>query len=570
MNRSLQDVILEYPQAPHLVCHLMPGQRWNNLTGNAVEALIEGRNPPLPIQEFLEHLEKNYPDAFAQIQHVYAYCYKATAREYAIQKVPIEGFEVRLAVIHMGFYPQYRKLLFDERLKITKETGWYPYIVGAKIAFDTSTYSNVSDIHPERLLIGELVGIRRVAKPLKTTSNLNAFLLEGTQGNILLDTGFEVDLAQARDLKAIFISHMHGDHTGGLDQFIGKTSVPVILSDATARYLAQTRFSESNQLQAFQSQVVVVDQSPKDLTNSQLDTYPIFHTPGALGLTYTDNRGKAVFFPGDICLRNGFYADQYRQLLKRILKHPAREKYVFMDMAMARGRAETVIDEEDIPNSVIEEFAFTNKRDVFFLGHVQELSIYTYLYAWQMTQKFPSENRPMFVLNDNYYNLLGSLYTYMTAGKLYHKDPLVKYLWDGHTSNFAESYRVYPLSALPNFLPEDKFIFFTSDQDLKTNPALQSRLKWSNVIRLAKLATEQDVELAQLCEPCRNILKVASPDWSFHSRECDTIEFIRELNQAGVKVILFHLGTESLRAIIKRHALDARMVIACSGDRITF
>ena len=68
----------------------------------------------------------------------------------------------------------------------------------------------------------------------------------------------------------------------------------------------------------------------------------------------------------------------------------------------------------------------------------------------------------------------------------------------------------------------------------------------------------------------QNILKVASPDWSFHSRKCDTIEFIRELNQAGVKVILFHLGTESLKSIIKRHDLDPRIVIACSGDRITF
>jgi len=220
MNHSLPDIILEYPQAPHLTCHLMHGQRWNNLTDNAVEALIQGRNPPLPIQEFLEHLEKNYPTAFAQIQHIYAYCYKAATRECAIKKVPYEGFEIRLAVIHMGFYPQYRKLLFDERLRITRETGWYPYIVGSKIAFDTSTYLTVSDIQPKALLIGDLIGIRRVAKPLKTTSNLNAFLLEGTQGNILLDTGFEVDLAQTPDLKAIFISHMHGDHTGGLDQLI--------------------------------------------------------------------------------------------------------------------------------------------------------------------------------------------------------------------------------------------------------------------------------------------------------------------------------------------------------------
>ena len=149
-----------------------------------------------------------------------------------------------------------------------------------------------------------------------------------------------------------------------------------------------------------------------------------------------------------------------------------------------------------------------------------------------------------------------------------HIDPIVQKLWPYGIANFAESQRTYPLSSLKNIKRNERFVFFISDTDLLTNRLLKERLKWSNLIRMAKLAEDVNHSLSVICEPCHNILKVTSPDWSFHSRESDLAALSRKLTATGVKVIFFHQVGEGMRDIIKRNKLEPKMVIPCTDKTI--
>ena len=108
-----------------------------------------------------------------------------------------------------------------------------------------------------------------------------------------------------------------------------------------------------------------------------------------------------MFYPGGICLSNGFYQEQADQLFDYVMNFDAQKKFVMLNTVMARGKQSVISHEKDVPETTIDTFTFDTKRDVFFLAYLQELSIYSYLLAWRKTQKLPSEEQPSFVLNDD-------------------------------------------------------------------------------------------------------------------------------------------------------------------------
>jgi|GEM_PF-1583715 len=569
------DQKLDYPKAPDLDAYLMQSP-WRGPVSRAVEALIaaHGKEVRSPAQ-FLDYLGETFPEEFSHIQDVSFYRLAVDRLYKDCQNIPSEPFELRIAVIHTQPVPWTRRVLFETRQQTTDATGWYPLIQGAR--------ANLGGTHYEALMartqagkpsgwrdfsLGDLTSIRRVASS-KHPDNFNAFLLEGSQGTLLLDTGFGVNHDQLGSLKAVFLSHMHEDHTGGLPEVARRWSVPVILSDPTARhiYLKQAKNARVVE-QIFANAVIIHAPQQAQSTDGALSFFPVFHTPGSFGICYADPRGTAVFYPGDICLSNGFYQEQANDLFNLVSAHPAHNKYVLLDSVMARGKHSFVSHEKDIPETTIDAFISETRRDVFFLAYVQELSIYSYLLAWHKTQKLPPGEQPCFVLNDDLFELLGSLYAQMQDRGGKHLDPVVQKLWPTGVANFAESQRIYPLSALKNYKGPDRYVFFISDTDLLTNRYLKSRLKWSNLIRMAKLAEDEHHSLSVLCEPCHNILKVASPEWNFHSRESDLVSLTKRLNEAGVKVIFFHQSGVGMRDIVKRNRLDPEMAIACGDSPI--
>lgn len=84
--------------------------------------------------------------------------------------------------------------------------------------------------------------------PLSSGSKGNASLLTTKTGNILIDAGISVrslseKLSQLHcsieSLKAIFITHEHHDHIGGLKSLAFKYSIPVLTNYATAEAIVE-------------------------------------------------------------------------------------------------------------------------------------------------------------------------------------------------------------------------------------------------------------------------------------------------------------------------------------------
>ena len=59
-------------------------------------------------------------------------------------------------------------------------------------------------------------------------------------------------------------------------------------------------------------------------------------------------------------------------------------------------------------------------------------------------------------------------------------------------------------------------------------------------------------------------MRIASEDWVFHSKEQDLADFVRNLTDDGIKVLLCHNYPKALRRFIKRFGLDARFVFSNS------
>jgi glyoxylase-like metal-dependent hydrolase (beta-lactamase superfamily II) len=91
--------------------------------------------------------------------------------------------------------------------------------------------------------LGELKTIRNVSVDIVGSNGNprkgNAFLVVGSLGSLLMDTGFAVDPISTKNTRAVFLSHFHGDHTSGLWQFVEQSNAPIILSEATLTYLCQ-------------------------------------------------------------------------------------------------------------------------------------------------------------------------------------------------------------------------------------------------------------------------------------------------------------------------------------------
>ena len=78
-------------------------------------------------EEFLEFIEKCYPKEAENIELVRFYDFTWT-----FDKKYGDNFRFHLSVIYIKPCGKTRDTLFSNRDKITKYTGWYPYIVGSR------------------------------------------------------------------------------------------------------------------------------------------------------------------------------------------------------------------------------------------------------------------------------------------------------------------------------------------------------------------------------------------------------------------------------------------------------
>lgn len=552
---------------------------WDGPVRRAIEALTQAQPEQIMSEEgFLDHLQTHYAEYYQGLDWVTFSRFAPPGASWLGQKLPSPGFELRLALIYLEPDPKLRTGLFGLRQQITSETGWYPLVQGKRAATERPNYKpflpRPSEYGPNNRIefaLGELRSLRNVSVDVMGNNGNpkkgNTFLVEGSLGSLLMDTGFAVDLNSTKNTRAVFLSHFHGDHASGLWPLVEQSNAPIILSEATLTYLCQKEGVSNPLVKKLIRNAHIIEEPRLPLkVDGDIRFYPTYHAPGSYGMVYRNLQDQAIFYPGDICLRNGFL-NKYDDLLSFIRDFDAEHKYVLLDGAMVR-REDFSIEVEDTPEQILEELhTGVQRRNVVFVSQSEEASIYTFILAFKYTNKGP--DIPFLVVNDKLFELTRRLIRPVLKRDYKGFDPFVESVLKKDILNFIESYRVFPMSALPNFEPQQKLIIFATKADLEKNEALKERVAKSDVVIAGVQALSEDVELSRLTNKCRLVHRVASPDWAFHSSGEDMAAFIRDLSAINVSSILFHAGSDALKKYINKNNLDKKLVSAISHKSLS-
>jgi len=104
-------------------------------------------------------------------------------------------------------------------------------------------------------------GVHQIKLPLPgALDHVNVYLIEGTQGNLLIDTGFDAPEAFGalrdalkfggfgfKDITVIAATHVHPDHFGMVDKLKQLSGAKVALGEIEARFV-DSRYGKTDAL----------------------------------------------------------------------------------------------------------------------------------------------------------------------------------------------------------------------------------------------------------------------------------------------------------------------------------
>ena len=539
---------------------------WFGPWEKAISALQQVSVVPLTEDQYLDYIKSKHPNVYQSIEWVRFHRFKWKGKRKT--NLPrSKHFEFRLAVTNLQPVNGVRDYLYSIREQITKDTGWYPVVQGNRAWIHAPPFRKLQKPRRQKsiakvdLEIGELRGIR----DLFPLGGGNSLLLEGTRGNVLLDTGFHVDAKALANVKLVFLSHFHKDHSGGLRTVLSHSRIPVLLSETSLTYLFgldEVPQAEKEQL----AQRSFVLEFCKLGSHSTIKVFPVFHAPGSFGVAISDGIAKSVFYLGDACLRNGFH-DSKGQILKYLREDTSPHKYVIIDAALV-NKGDFGISEEDTPDTVIDEVASSiRKRNVIFVSDGVETLLYSYILTFYKTRQ--SAGQPVkIVVSDELYSLAQRLLGPLILRDYKYVDPFIYSLVGRHISNFVESHRIYPLSSLHYIDQREGVVAFCMPKEIQANDFLRGRASKADILLLGTLALRRKIPPQVSDTQPRSVLRVASPDWSFHTSPEDLADFSRDLALSGVKTILFHNHPNAIRDFIAEYSLNSEYVRGSASEPI--
>lgn len=518
----------------------------------AIEALKNVNHTPYTHNEYIAFIEKCYPNIFLEIELIRFYDY--VWQDNRKGELP---FHFRLALTYLNPNGMLRDKLFEERTKITSHTGWYPYVMGSRANITTPIHKKLNDAYGVNF---NKIGLLSLGRPLElvdisTSDNANAILLKCEGGSILFDTGFGVDIPSNCNLRLVCISHFHRDHISGLNILLKERSVPVIMSEVTLEYMLITDYLSDDEKINLSKNVIVLEKIMHSrVFRRYFDFFPVFHCPGSTGFVYKWNDVMSIYYLGDVCLNNGFMS--FGNNLKLTFESDFNKyKYIIMDAAMV-GKSAFTIDSEDIPLLLVSDiFEIVRKRNIAFVSSYAETLIYSYILSFISSNRLNDKSIKL-VLNDELYYTIKSLWGAVILQKQRaFQDPFIKYVIGNNRENFIESQRLYPLSSLQTINDEENLILFLAISDLENHDQLYQRVKGADVVLVGAWTVKASIpETVSQLKP-RSVLRIASPDWSFHSTEQDILDAVREWESMGAKTVLFHNYTKVLKKFIKSSSM---------------
>lgn len=491
----------------------------------------------MSITQFVDYVAEAQPVFFRDIEYIsfYDFTYNTEGK--------YRGTRFRVAQLYLAPDPYVRDGFFEAGPEITASTGWYPLAMGSRARFTHRKYAKAIRFQATEVDIGDVISVANAS----SHDGGQSVLLQGDKGSILLDTGFGVAPEAIGLAEAVFVSHYHKDHVAGLGDF-RCTRVPLIVPEPV---LASIWGRPDTNLQGLSRRFHLAEDCTK--TSKKFYTFPVFHAPGSHGCVYTDGARKAVIYPGDLCLRNRF-ADRRGEVLDFVRGVEADQKWVLVDAALV-GNKDSLLNQDASLDQWLDEFSqSTSDHDLAFVADSPELLVYTYLYTFFRTRV--SKHR--LVVNGFTHGLLRSLWGYVMT-KSEHRDSVIYSTVGGTKSDFVETFRLYRVSSLIHFRLDEKVIMFLSSDDLE-NPIVRDRLSLANVVLLGKYALDEEAFTQHTDALSSPPLRVASPDWSFHSSEEDVRWLVESLSAEGVRTILFHNYPKRLAKFVRKYGLNSDMV----------
>lgn len=233
------------------------------------------------------------------------------------------------------------------------------------------------------------------------------------------------------------------------------------------------------------------------------------------------------------------------------------------------GRNEVTIANEDTPEDVIREFCqVAHRRNILFLSNQIENLVYTYIKTFMLTTK--AERPIRIIVSNDLYQTVRSLWRPVILRQIEMFDPVVRATIGKGQHNFAESHRLYPLTdeVLSKIPEREACIIFSNPQDIATIKLLNARAKNSDIILSGTMAIREEIPSSVLSAKPRSVVRIASPDWSFHSAERDLAKLVQALIHNGTKILLFHNYRKRIDKFIKTYQLNNKFVFALGDDRI--
>lgn len=132
--------------------------------------------------------------------------------------------------------------------------------------------------------------------PLFSSSSGNSTYISTKNGSILIDAGVSMkSINSAIDsiggdfdsIKAVAVTHTHGDHITGLRPVLNKTKAKLIATEKTAEYLINNNKIPKD------TEIVIIENSPLEICGNEISAFPTSHdADGSCGYSFTFSGGK--------------------------------------------------------------------------------------------------------------------------------------------------------------------------------------------------------------------------------------------------------------------------------------
>lgn len=358
----------------------------------AIKALRQRTIKPVLAIDFMYYLKHKYRQHLKSIEWIRFHRFVEDKISYAV------------AILNIAPSLESRTQLYEDRELITRETGWYPLIMGSKARIHlplidrASIWDNME--HLKLTSFGNVSSMRESSQ-----RSGNSFKIIFQHANLLLDVGFDCSSLFDESTKCIFLSHFHQDHSGGLERVLtSERHVPILLSIQTFNTL--WRIFESLKKKDLQEKllrralIVAPNENIKIRDGCSLSFIETYHCPGSIGISITDPINKSIIYLGDLCLRNGFL--DYRPTVKKLLcdaNEKSEHTICFLDSTFINKKYDN-IPYTQTPKEILELIKSGREiPNIWFISRQPETLIYLFLFFFRETrQKY---DYPKKLLADN-------------------------------------------------------------------------------------------------------------------------------------------------------------------------